>query len=90
MRTMQVTRHPSAESFLNAARSLLMAAEAENNLILGVAEGLARGIASTPPSDLQERPGLGVVAMVDGRPAVLGRRALLDARTTKRACVSQK
>jgi predicted GNAT family acetyltransferase len=37
-----VTRHPSAESFLNAARSLLMAAEAENNLILGVAEGLAR------------------------------------------------
>lgn len=42
-----------------------------------VAEGLARGIPSTPPSDLQERPGLGVVAMVDGRQAVLGSRALL-------------
>jgi predicted GNAT family acetyltransferase len=39
---MQVTRHPTADSFLNAARPLLMAAEAENNLILGVSEGLAR------------------------------------------------
>jgi heavy metal translocating P-type ATPase len=43
-----------------------------------VAEALARGIASTPPSDLQEKHGLGVVAKVDGKPAVLGRRALLD------------
>ena len=42
-----------------------------------VAEALARGIVSTPPRDLQERPGLGVVAMVDGQQAVLGRRALL-------------
>ena len=31
-----------------------------------VAEALARGIVSTPPGDLQERPGLGVVATVDG------------------------
>jgi predicted GNAT family acetyltransferase len=37
-----VTRHPSAASFLDAARSLLLTAEAENNLILGVSEGLAR------------------------------------------------
>src|SRR6202040_3416788 len=42
-----------------------------------VAEALVRGIESTPPRDLQERPGLGVVAWVDGRQAVLGRRALL-------------
>jgi heavy metal translocating P-type ATPase len=42
-----------------------------------VAEALRRGIPSTPPKDLQEKPGLGVVAEVDGRRAVLGRRALL-------------
>lgn len=42
-----------------------------------VAEALARGITITPPKDLQERPGLGVVAIVDGQQAVLGRRALL-------------
>ena len=42
-----------------------------------VGEALARGIVATPPSDLQERPGLGVVAAVDGRQAVLGRRELL-------------
>ena len=42
-----------------------------------VAEALARGIVGTPPRDLQERPGLGVVATVDGQQAVLGRRALL-------------
>jgi heavy metal translocating P-type ATPase len=42
-----------------------------------VAASLARGIVSTPPKDLQEKPGLGVVATVDGQPAVLGRRALL-------------
>jgi len=42
-----------------------------------VAEALSRGIVATPPGDLQERPGLGVVAAVDGRQAVLGRRALL-------------
>jgi len=43
-----------------------------------VAEALARGIVSTPPKDLQERPGLGVLATVDGQQAVLGRRALLE------------
>jgi Cd2+/Zn2+-exporting ATPase len=44
-----------------------------------VAEAQARGIVPEPPRDLQERPGLGVVAMVDGQRGVLGRRALLDA-----------
>src|ERR1700730_7274445 len=43
-----------------------------------VAEALARGVVSTPPRELQERPGLGVVAMVDGERAVLGRRELLE------------
>ena len=43
-----------------------------------VAEAQARGIVSTPPKELQERPGLGVVATVDGQQAVLGRRALLE------------
>src|ERR1700704_4191835 len=43
---MKVTRHPSVEEFLSVARSLLMTAEAENNLILGVAEGLARNPAA--------------------------------------------
>lgn len=42
-----------------------------------VAAGLARGIVSNPPKDLQEKPGLGVVATVEGKQAVLGRRALL-------------
>ena len=42
-----------------------------------VAEAAARGIVPTPPADLQERPGLGVVATVDGERAALGRRALL-------------
>jgi heavy metal translocating P-type ATPase len=44
-----------------------------------VAEALAHGILSTPPQDLQEKPGLGVVAMVGGQQAVLGRRSLLSA-----------
>ena len=43
-----------------------------------MAEALARGIVSKPPRDLQERPGLGVVAMVDGQRAILGRKALLE------------
>ena len=43
-----------------------------------VAETLARGIVSTPPGDLQERQGLGVVATVNGRRAVLGRRTPLE------------
>lgn len=42
-----------------------------------VAEALARGVTAAPPGDLQERPGLGVVAQVEGRPAALGRKALL-------------
>jgi P-type E1-E2 ATPase len=42
-----------------------------------VAEALKRGILSTPPKNLQERAGLGVVAMVEGQQALLGRRALL-------------
>jgi Cd2+/Zn2+-exporting ATPase len=42
------------------------------------AEALARGIVSAPPRDLKERPGLGVVAVVNGRQALLGRRALLS------------
>jgi len=42
-----------------------------------VAEALSRGIVSTPPANLQEHPGLGVVAMVDGKRALLGRRSLL-------------
>src|ERR1700688_2876731 len=43
-----------------------------------VAEALSRGIARAPPKDLQEKPGLGVVAKVDGHEAVLGRRGLLE------------
>lgn len=39
---MLATRHQTPEAFLSAAESLLMTAEAENNLILGVAQGLAR------------------------------------------------
>ena len=42
-----------------------------------VAEALARGIASSPPKNVIEKPGLGVVATVNGRPAALGRKALL-------------
>ena len=42
-----------------------------------VAEALARDIVAVPPSNLQEKPGLGVVAMVNGRQTVLGRRALI-------------
>ena len=43
-----------------------------------VARALARGIVSTPQKDLQERPGLGVVAVVEGQQAILGRKALLQ------------
>src|SRR3984893_2070158 len=42
-----------------------------------VAEAAAHGIVSKPPGDLQESPGLVVVAMVDGSQAILGRRELL-------------
>jgi predicted GNAT family acetyltransferase len=39
---MNVTRHSTAAAFLDVAQRLLMMAEAENNLILGVAQGIAR------------------------------------------------
>jgi P-type E1-E2 ATPase len=42
-----------------------------------VAEALARGISPTRPTEVQERPGLGVVVTVNGDRAVLGRQALL-------------
>jgi predicted GNAT family acetyltransferase len=37
-----VTRYATAEAFLQAAQPLLVMAEAENNLLLGVAQGVAR------------------------------------------------
>lgn len=43
-----------------------------------VAEARARGVRVEPPTDVQERAGLGVVAQVGGAQAVLGRRALLE------------
>ena len=43
-----------------------------------LAEALSRGITSAPPTDVREKPGLGVVAVVDGRQAILGRRELLE------------
>ncbi len=39
---MNVTRYETADAFLEVARPLLLSAEAENNLLLGVAEGLVR------------------------------------------------
>lgn len=42
-----------------------------------VSEALARGITSKPPQRLEEKPGLGVVATVDGFEAALGSSALL-------------
>ena len=42
-----------------------------------VAAGLARGIVAGRAVDVRERPGMGVLATVDGQPAMLGRRALL-------------
>lgn len=39
---MHVTRYDTAEAFLQVAQPLLMMAEAENNLLLGVAQGIAR------------------------------------------------
>lgn len=39
---MHVTRYGTADAFLDAAQPLLMTAEAENNLILGIAQGMAR------------------------------------------------
>lgn len=42
-----------------------------------LSEAQRRGIVITPPKDLQERPGLGLIATVEGKQAVLGRRSLL-------------
>ena len=39
---MHVTRYETADAFLEVAQPLLMKAEAENNLILGVAQGISR------------------------------------------------
>lgn len=39
---MNVTRYETADAFLQVAQPLLMMAEAENNLLLGVAQGIAR------------------------------------------------
>jgi predicted GNAT family acetyltransferase len=43
---MKVTRYERAEAFLEVAQPLLMMAEAENNLLLGVAQGIARNPAA--------------------------------------------
>jgi predicted GNAT family acetyltransferase len=43
-----VTRYESAQAFLNAAEPVLMMAEAENNLLLGVAQGIARNPSAAP------------------------------------------
>jgi Cd2+/Zn2+-exporting ATPase/Cu+-exporting ATPase len=43
-----------------------------------VAAARAEGLPVAPPEDLEERPGLGVVARVEGQQAALGRRALLS------------
>jgi predicted GNAT family acetyltransferase len=43
---MNVTRYETAEAFLEVAQPLLMMAEAENNLLLGVAHGIARNPAA--------------------------------------------
>ena len=43
---MVVTRYQSAQDFLAVAQPLLMLAEAENNLILGIAQGIARNPAA--------------------------------------------
>ncbi|HTR52790.1 MAG TPA: cation-translocating P-type ATPase [Kofleriaceae bacterium] len=44
-----------------------------------VVAGHARGIVARP-TEVEERPGLGVLATVDGEPCLLGRRALLAAQ----------
>jgi P-type E1-E2 ATPase len=42
------------------------------------AEAQARGLVVSPPEEVQERPGLGVVARIGDETALLGRRALLE------------
>lgn len=43
---MNVTRHETAEAFLQVAQPSLITAEAENNLLLGIAQGIARNPAA--------------------------------------------
>jgi uncharacterized protein len=57
---MHVTRHETAEAFLQVAQPLLMMAEAENNLLIGVVQGIARN-----PSAAKD-PYLATVAGVTG------------------------
>jgi predicted GNAT family acetyltransferase len=45
---MHVTRYETADAFLQVAQPLLMKAEAENNLLLGVAQGIARNPSAAP------------------------------------------
>jgi len=45
---MNVIRHATAAAFLQVAEPLLLQAEAENNLILGIAQGIARNPAAAP------------------------------------------
>lgn len=60
---MHVTRYESADAFLEAAQTLLMMAEAENNLLLGVAQGIARNPAAAKDPYLATVAGdAGVVA----------------------------
>jgi predicted GNAT family acetyltransferase len=49
---MNVTRHDTAAAFLQVAEPLLLKAEAENNLILGVAQGIARNPSAAPDAYL--------------------------------------
>jgi len=49
MLNVTLTRHPGVDDFLQAAQRSLMRAEAENNLILGIAAGLAK--ASAEPKE---------------------------------------
>jgi Cd2+/Zn2+-exporting ATPase len=42
-----------------------------------VAAARADGVSVAPPTEVEERPGLGVVARIEGEQAALGRRALL-------------
>jgi Cd2+/Zn2+-exporting ATPase len=42
-----------------------------------VTEARAQGVTVAPAEEIQERPGLGVIARIEGRQAALGRRALL-------------
>lgn len=45
---MHVTRYETAKAFLEVAQPLLLMAEAENNLLIGVAQGLARNPSAAP------------------------------------------